>query len=123
MRAYAANSRRIRWLRLAGLMIVIALLLNCDIFTSVQGEVRDAGGHPVAGASVVLVATKSGRTSKGTTGEDGTFDVAMAHGILAGSFRLEISKSGYATFTKEIRAKSQEQIVVTLLPESVKPQH
>jgi hypothetical protein len=104
-------------------MLVIGLLLNCDAFTSVQGEVRDGEGHPLVGASVMLVATKSGKTSNRTTGADGTFSVTRSHGILSGSFRLEVSKNGYVTFTKEIRAKSQEQIIVTLLPESGKPQH
>lgn len=103
-------------------MLAIALLLNCDAITYVHGEVRDIRGHPLAGASVVLVATKSGKTSKRMTGENGTFEVDIIHGILPGNFRFEVSKSGYVAFTKEIRPKSQEQIIVTLLPESDKPQ-
>lgn len=116
------NSRKRHWIDLACLTLAIALLLGCDVFTSVHGEVRDAKGHPLAGASVRLVATKRGKISQRTTGEDGTFDVAIAHGILPGSFRLEVSKSGYVTFTKDIRAKSQEQITVTLTPVAVKAQ-
>ena len=123
MRVCMTNNRRNRrWIGLAALTLASALLLNCDIFTGVHGEVRDAEGHPLAGASVMLVATKSGKASKRTTGEDGAFSVTIAHGILAGRFRLEVAKTGYVTFTKEIRAKSQEQIIVTLVREGGNPQ-
>lgn len=69
----------------------------------------------------MLVATKSGKITYRTTEEDGTFSVAMAHGMLPGNLRLEVSKSGYVTYTKDVQAKSQEQITVTLALDSSKP--
>lgn len=101
-----------------GLAIVALVVLTaCDKHTSVRGSVAETSGHPISGASVSLVAVKSGRTVQMTSEADGSFSVGITHGAFPGRFRIVISKSGYLTFTQEVQANTQQQIAVVLSPQ------
>jgi hypothetical protein len=68
----------------------------------------------VAGATVRLVAVKSGKTNEMKTAEDGSFSLELIHGVFAGRFQLGVSKAGYSTSSRDIPAKSREEINITL---------
>jgi carboxypeptidase family protein len=105
------------------LTLSVAFLMGCDAFTSVQGVVRGPDNVPLEGAEVRLLATRSGKAKQRVTGSDGSFSVEMVHGVFSGPFRLEVRKIGYVIFTKDIEAKSQQQITVTLALESGNTPH
>jgi protocatechuate 3,4-dioxygenase beta subunit len=100
---------------------MLVLLVSCDAWTSVRGKVSEADGRPVAGASVRLVAGKNGRTAEMTSQADGSFSVGLIHGAFAGRFQLVISKPGYVPFSRDIEAKTQQQVDVMLTPKRENP--
>ena len=100
--------------RLLALLLTLATLVGCDALTSAKGIVSGRDGHPVAGASVRLVALKSGKAKEMKTAEDGAFSLEIIHGAFAGRFQLVVSKPGYSTFSRNIPAKSREEITVML---------
>ena len=95
-------------------ILALSVLTACDKHTSVRGSVSDTSGHPVSGASVSLIAVKSGRTVEMTSEADGSFSVGITHGAFPGRFRIVISKPGYLAFTQEVQANTQQQIAVVL---------
>ena len=99
---------------LVALLLALVTLVGCDALTSVKGIVSGRDGHPVAGASVRLIALKSGKAKEMKTAEDGAFSLEMIHGAFAGRFQLVVSKEGYSTFSRDIPAKSREEITVML---------
>lgn len=95
---------------LVALSLTLAILVGCDALTSVRGIVTGRDGHPVAGASVRLVALKTDKAKEMKTAEDGSFSLEVIHGAFAGRFQLVVSKEGYSTFSRDIPAKSREEI-------------
>jgi hypothetical protein len=82
--------------------------------TSVKGTVTGPDGHPVAGALVRLVAVKNGQAKEMKTAEDGSFSLELIHGVFAGRFQLVVSKAGYSTSSRDIPAKTREELNITL---------
>jgi protocatechuate 3,4-dioxygenase beta subunit len=63
--------------------------------SSLSGRVLDAGGKPVAGATVQIVHVPSGTTQVVTTDADGRY---KSQGLrVGGPFNLTVSKSGEAS--------------------------
>jgi len=60
---------------------------------SVHGTVRDAGGNPVASASVLLLNVGGQAVASAVTGPDGAYALSAA----AGDYVLQAGKIGYAT--------------------------
>jgi Carboxypeptidase regulatory-like domain len=89
-------------------------LVACDAFTTVQGMVVDQDGNPISGAVVTLTLVATGRARQMTTGQDGKFDVALAHGAFPGRFDLVTSKSGYEDNHREIQAKTSQTLTIIL---------
>jgi hypothetical protein len=110
-----------QWQILIAATLVTILLMGCDAATSVRGIVRDRSGQPIAGASVKLVRMRTGETIQQITGADGSFSEQIIHGFLPGPFRLEVSKSGYETFTQDVKAMSRREITVELAGDKDKP--
>jgi len=61
---------------------------------------------------LTLVATGRGRQM--TTGEDGKFSVALAHGAFPGRIDLVTSKSGYEDKHQEVHAKTSQTLTIIL---------
>src|SRR5882724_5214720 len=100
----------------SGFLVVTLFLgtLGCDIFTSARGVVRDEEYRPVSGATVRLVKLNTGKTAEMTTGEDGWFQVTIAHGLPVGRFALTVSRRGYVTYRKEVWAREDVGVKIVL---------
>jgi hypothetical protein len=71
------------------------------VTTTVSGTVTDSAGTPVAGATVELQA--GGKTSKTTSGEDGSYHI---EGVPVGEAQLTISAPGYKTITTTLKTEA-----------------
>ena len=100
--------------RFALIFVSLLVLVACDARTSAKGKITSSDGHPIAGASVQLLDKKNGKAVEATSGADGSYKVTRIHGVLSGPFALTVSKTGYVTFEREIQAKQQNEIDVTL---------
>lgn len=83
-------------------VFVSLMLLSCLVLVkassgqvvsgSVSGTVLDASGAPIQGADLLLVATDTGATTKGTTTETGYFRFVL---LPIGNYKLTITKDGF----------------------------
>ncbi|UCG60339.1 MAG: von Willebrand factor type A domain-containing protein [Candidatus Zixiibacteriota bacterium] len=74
-------------------LIAVTVIINAQSFGKIEGVVTDAEtGNPVAGASVMVVGTKSGAM----TGVDGRF---VINRLQPGSYELKVSHLDYETMT------------------------
>lgn len=76
---------------------------------SIHGQVLDASGRAVAGASVTATNTTSGVVTGTTTGSQGQFQL---NGLAAGRYLLAVTKIGFTTFTKQAVVQSGRQATV-----------
>jgi hypothetical protein len=75
-------------------MVAAAPALAQNTTAAINGRVLDAGGQPVAGATVVVVHVESGATNTLTTGADGRYS---ARGLrVGGPYTITTSKDGTA---------------------------
>jgi hypothetical protein len=108
------KNRLLTWCAELFLLLALASSVGCDARTTARGIVLDVNQNPVSGASVRLLASKSGQAEETQTAADGSFFVGIIHGPFAGQFTLTISKSGYATFRQEIQSKKRQDFKVVL---------
>ena len=73
---------------------------------SLRGEVRDAGGAPLAGASVALEGTP---LEPATSGADGSFAFPS---VAAGTYELTATLDGYVAFAADVTVAAGEETVV-----------
>ncbi len=85
-------------------MLRIALLfaLSCAVLfgqatSQIQGVVRDASGLPVPGADVKATQTDTGTVRTAVSGTDGDY---VLSNLAIGPYRLEVSKSGFASYVQ-----------------------
>jgi Carboxypeptidase regulatory-like domain len=89
-------------LKLIGTMLLCAMSLvvtwaQSQATSQIQGTVQDATGAPVPGAQVTATQTATGATRSVTTVTDGTY---VLSNLPIGPYRLEVSKSGFATYVQ-----------------------
>ena len=92
--------------RILALMMGLFLSLGAYAQITVQGNVKDAEGEPVIGASIKIVGTTAGTV----TDFDGNFTLSN---VQPGA-KLQVSSIGYAT--QEVTAGSD--LVITLVEDS-----
>lgn len=78
---------------------------------AVAGRVLDAGGAPVAGATVRLLRPEGGQLRTGVSGEAGRF---RFEGVPAGRWRVRAERIGFAAAEAEVRLGSGETRSVEL---------
>lgn len=77
------------------LAVLVAVAAHVAVAGSVTGRVVDAGGAPVAGASVALI-----ELGRGTlTGRDGAFSIA---GVAPGRYTIQVRRLGFAPLTRRV---------------------
>lgn len=91
-----------------GLWLSASGLLAQEPFRPLRGEVRDAAGHPVAGANVFLLETLEGDL----TAADGTFSFDTSH---TGPATLVVRHLGYAEYRVSLVTPRPERVEVALL--------
>jgi hypothetical protein len=83
---------------IASLLTAALPVMAQDTSSSISGRVLDAGGQPVAGATVTIVHEPSGTTKVVTTGTDGRY---AAQGLrVGGPFDVTVSKDGMTSTAK-----------------------
>src|SRR6516164_9205919 len=93
--------RRARMSLLAGGFFLLASLLYGQFESAeVLGNVRDASGGSISGATVRLTSQDTGIESKVTTDESGNFDF---FDVKVGRYALSVEKTGFSKFTTDIR--------------------
>jgi len=93
--------RRARMSLLAGGFFLLASLLYGQFESAeVLGNVRDASGGAISGATVRLTSHDTGIESKVTTDESGNFDF---FDVKVGRYALSVEKTGFSKFTTDIR--------------------
>src|SRR5262245_13008572 len=85
------------------MFVVIALMMPLTgraqvLYGSIVGNVKDANGATVAGASVVITHKETGQTREGVTDATGSYDFQT---VPAGTYMVKVVKSGFKTLTKE----------------------
>jgi hypothetical protein len=108
------KNRLLFWCAELPLVLALVTTVGCDARTTARGVVVDVNQDPIPGASVRLVASKSGQTEERQTADDGSFFIGIIHGPFAGRFTLTVSKPGYATFRQEIQPKKRQEVKVVL---------
>src|SRR5262245_60665727 len=68
------------------------------LYGSIVGNVKDANGATVAGASVVITHKETGQTREGVTDSTGGYDFQT---VQAGTYIIKVVKSGFKTLTRE----------------------
>jgi hypothetical protein len=77
---------------------VLSLVLCCAANAqTIKGTVKDAAGAPVAGADVKATQTATGAVKTTVTGTAGEY---LLPDITPGTYSLEVSKEGFARFSK-----------------------
>ena len=94
--------------RLAALLALSSQALAGIWLAQIKGQVLDAHGHPLAGATVRLHDLKSGRRFETKTGADGAF---LHIAIYPATYELELSQGGKVLFQA-----SQVQIQWSTVP-------
>lgn len=82
-------------LRFAFVFALSCAFLFGQATSQIQGVVRDASGAPVPGAEVKATQTDTGMARTATTGTDGGY---VLSNLAIGPYRLDVSKSGFATY-------------------------
>ena len=77
---------------------------------TVQGQVRDPSNASVAGAQVTLSNPISGYTNKVMAAADGSFRLVN---IPPNSYHLEVSASGFSSFTSDVSIRNSVPVQVT----------
>src|SRR5262245_14738710 len=85
------------------MFVVIALMMPLTgraqvLYGSIVGNVKDANGATVAGASVVITHKETGQTREGVTDATGSYDFQT---VPAGTYIIKVVKSGFKTLTRE----------------------
>ena len=75
----------------------------------IVGTVKDAAGNPIAGAKVLLLG--SGIETV-TTDSDGEFRI---EDVPAGSYNIEVTKSGYKDVLETIEVKTDDQPTISAI--------
>jgi hypothetical protein len=96
--------------RLLVLLLFGALSLACDRFVHISGQIRDATGRPIGGASVKLFVTSANLTPqpssspqhRATSDDTGHYNVGDADAPMRLSFLLVVEKEGYRPFQKAL---------------------
>ena len=96
---------------------VPSLLRAQNASGTLRGEVQDATGARVAGATVVLQSTGSSITRAATANEGGEFRL---EGLLPGSYRVTVTAKGFAEAAADVNVAVSvvRDIAVTLKPAS-----
>lgn len=102
----------------SGETIDLGRLILRRIGLAVEGQVRDASGHPVADANVYKSGDVSGELSV-TTGSDGRFRVT---GLLEGPITVLVRKQGYRPAGLRCAAGDTEQRVRLISVQEPRPQ-
>jgi len=84
---------------------VVALMASSASAIPITGHVRDPFGRPIAGAVIAVANLRST-----TTGVDGAFSIDVP----PGRYRLNFSRPGFATETRQLKAG--DYIAINLLP-------
>jgi outer membrane receptor protein involved in Fe transport len=105
---------------LVRLLLVVTFLAstiaNAQALTvgAITGTVRDAGGAPIAGASVYI---SPARAAKVTTDAHGAFTL---ENVPAGTYNVSVSKGGFTTWTYAgVSVPGTATLVVVLVPRSL----
>lgn len=86
-----------KMLRYAFLLALCCAGLFAQATSQIQGIVRDASGSAVPGADVKATQTDTGTVRSATSGADGDY---VLSNLAIGPYRLEVSKSGFATYVQ-----------------------
>jgi hypothetical protein len=76
-------------------LMAASLLPGQIIVSSIVGDVADPSGALVPGAQVTVTNTQTGIATSATTGPQGTYSVP---GLLAGTYTVTITRSGFAPY-------------------------
>lgn len=98
----------------AATVLLVAVLQGCDAWTDVLGTVTETDGTPIAGALIRLTRTDGTIALEEKTESDGTFAVAVPHGLFTTKFQLEVEAPGYHAVTQDVAAKQRHQLVIGL---------
>ncbi len=84
-------------------VLLIALMLpqpgNAQVlYGSITGNVTDAQGAVVGGATVTITHKETGQSREGVTNANGSYDFPT---VQAGTYTIKVSKSGFKTTTKD----------------------
>lgn len=96
-------------------------LMGCEGITELGGRITDPQNSPIQGAEVVLeeVGTVYPVVSKGTSNENGEYNVMLTHAPSDNlDLELKISKAGYKTHKQNIKSgTSDDSFNLILEPE------
>ncbi len=88
-------------LPLVALLLALMIPQSGDaqvLYGSIVGNVTDSAGAAVAGASVTITHKETGQSRESVTNANGSYDFTT---VLAGTYSVKISKSGFKTSTKD----------------------
>src|SRR5687767_1519182 len=96
------------------LAFLIAAVLACDGVSRIGGRVVDLEGRPVKDASVLFEVVRKGQPTGAyqcdtRTAADGSFGCGLTHAPFNIDLRLTISKHGYTTYTRDLKAEELKQ--------------
>lgn len=104
-------------LSLLALLVLLPNLASAQqVRSSIAGRVTNAGQQPVRNASVSLLQEDTNRSRTATTNIRGEFFLTL---LPAGSYRLDVSSSGFRTSTQTILLQLDQEVTadIPLLPE------
>jgi outer membrane receptor protein involved in Fe transport len=80
-----------------------------SVLGSINGTVLDPSRKPVPAATVAVISEETGRSRSAATNEDGWFRVTL---LPAGSYRVEVERSGFAKSTQTVTLEVNQQLRV-----------
>ena len=96
-------------------LIGLLIFVSCDGGSSFKGSVRDAGGHPIAGAKVTFETPPGDVRREETTSTEGTFSTTFLHSPYKGvRISIIVSKDGYKTHQQEVSAGEYKDFQIIL---------
>ncbi|HEX8734573.1 MAG TPA: carboxypeptidase-like regulatory domain-containing protein [Pyrinomonadaceae bacterium] len=89
----------------AVVLVFLLVVTACDGATSVDGNITDEDGNPVADAIVVLEA--DGIKDEHKSSAAGFYQVGATHSPFKVKIKLAVSKTGYETYVQEFDSKEK----------------
>src|SRR4051812_17534453 len=94
------------WRKVAGTLLCLSAVLatssrgrqtsaamSVTASTIIEGEIKDQGGQPLPGASVMALPERGGLATQTTTDRDGRYDL---EGLSQGTYRVDVSLFGFS---------------------------